>query len=227
MVDCTLKEHRIFKSNMKEKEIILAGGGGHCMSVIESLEHSGGYRILGISDLEDKKGRELLGYKVLWSDQQLALMISETVGFLVTLGHIKTPIHRRRVFESLKAINALIYKHIDVDAIVSSRALIGDGTVVLRKAFVNAGAVVGENCIINSGAMVEHSSIIGNHVHISTGVIINGDCTVGDGCFVGSGAIVSNGVNICANTLIGAGSVVYRDITRPGTYMGNPVRFVK
>ena len=197
------------------------------MSVIESLEHSGRCRILGISDLEDKIGSELLGYKVLWSDQQLASMISETVGFMVTLGHIKTPNPRIRMFESLRAMNAFIYTHIDVDAIVSSRAFIGDGTVVLRKAFVNAGAVVGENCIINSGAMVEHSSTIGNHVHISTGAIINGDCSVGDGCFIGSGAIVSNGVSICADTLIGAGSVVYRNITHPGTYVGNPARFVK
>ena len=211
---------------MKEKDIILIGGGGHCMSVIESLESSGGYHILGISDLENKIGNELMGYKVLWTDRQLELVVNETMGCLVTIGHIKTPDRRIRLFENLRAMNALIYKHIDVDANVSSYAVIGDGTVVLRKAFVNAGVVIGENCILNSGAIIEHGTTIGRHVHISTGAIINGNCTVGDGSFVGSGAIVSNRIKICANALIGAGSFVLHDITRPGTYMGYPARFV-
>ena len=75
--------------------------------------------------------------------------------------------------------------------------------------------------------MLFRSSIIGDHVHVSTGAIVNGDCEIGDGCFIGSGAIISNGVKICSGTLIGAGSVVLRDISVSGTYMGNPVRFIK
>lgn len=212
---------------MENKEIILVGGGGHCISVIESLERSGKYHIRGISDVREKIGEEISGYKILWSDDQLSTMINFDVEFLITVGHIKSPRIRRRLFVELMALKVKFCTLIDNHAVVSPRARIGDGTVILRNAFVNAGAIIGANCIINTGAMIEHSSIIGNHVHISTGVIINGDCTVGDGCFVGSGAIVSNGVSICANTLIGAGSVVYRDITIPGTYMGNPVRFIK
>ena len=210
---------------MKDKDIILIGAGGHCMSVIESLENSGGYHILGISDLEDKIGNELLGYEVLWTDQELASLVNESMGFLITIGHIKTLAHRIRLFEYLRSINAVVYKHIDVDAIISSHAVIGDGTVVLRKAFVNAGVVIGENCILNSGVIIEHGSFIGNHVNVSIGAIINGNCTIGNGCFIGSGVIISDKVSICANVLIGAGSVVLRDITRPGIYKGHPAHF--
>ena len=33
-------------------------------------------------------------------------------------------------------------------------------------------------------------------------------------------------VDICSNVTIGAGAVVTRDITHPGTYVGNPARRV-
>lgn len=212
---------------MENKEIILVGGGGHCISVIESLERSGKYSIKGISDVREKIGEEISGYKILWADDQLSTMIVDDVEFLITVGHIKSPRIRQRLFEELLALKVRFCTLIDNHAVVSPRARIGDGTVILRNAFVNAGAVIGANCIINSGAMIEHGSTVGDHVHISTGAIVNGDCQVGNGCFIGSGAIISNGVSICDNTLISAGSVVFRDITTPGTYMGNPVRFVK
>jgi sugar O-acyltransferase (sialic acid O-acetyltransferase NeuD family) len=212
---------------MKNKEIILVGGGGHCISVIESLESAGTFRIKGISDVREKIGEKLSGYEILWADDQFSALISDEVEFLITVGHIKSPHIRRRLFEELVALKARFCTLIDPHSNVSHRALIGDGTAILRNVFVNAGATIGVNCIINSGAMIEHGSTIGNHVHISTGAIVNGDCQVGDGCFVGSGAIISNGVSICNDTLVSAGSVVFRDITTPGTYMGNPVRFVK
>lgn len=212
---------------MEIKEIILVGGGGHCISVIESIENAGKYRIKGISDLRGRIGEKISGYKILWADDQLSALISDKVEFLITVGHIKSPHIRRRLFEELVAMQASFFTLIDPHSDVSDRAFIGDGTVILRNAFVNAGAVIGANCIINSGAMIEHGSTIGNHVHISTGAIVNGDCQVGDGCFVASGAIISNGVSICNDVLVSAGSVVFRDITTPGTYMGNPVRFVK
>ncbi|MDY0101447.1 MAG: acetyltransferase [Lentimicrobium sp.] len=212
---------------MENKQIILVGGGGHCISVIESLERSGKYTIKGISDVREKIGQRLLGYDIRWADDQLSAMISDDVEFLITIGHIKSPQIRKRLFEELWALKVRFFTLIDTHAVVSPRAVIGDGTVILRNAFVNAGAVIGLNCIINSGAMIEHGSTVGDHVHISTGAIVNGDCKVGNGCFVGSGAIISNGVSICDDTLISAGSVVFRDINTPGTYMGNPVRFVK
>lgn len=212
---------------MDKKKIILVGGGGHCISVIESLERSGNYIIAGISDLKERVGESISGHQILLEDHQLHALIREDIEFLITIGHIKSPLLRMLTYDRLKSINAKFLTLIDPDALVSERAAIGEGTVILRNCFVNAGAQIGVNCIINTGAMIEHTSLIGNHVHISTGAIVNGDCEIGDGCFIGSGAMISNGVKICPGTLIGAGSVVFRDISVSGTYMGNPVRFLK
>jgi len=212
---------------MSQISIVLLGGGGHCHSVIESIEKSGEFRIEGISEPSPHTGATVCGYPVMATDDDIPRLAELGHAFLITIGHIRNPLPRQKLFELLKSLNANIVKVIDPTAVVSERAVIGEGTVILRHAFVNAGAEIGSNCIINTGAMVEHDSKIGNHVHISTGAIVNGDCTIGDKCFIGSGAIISNNLSICENTMVGAGAVVLNSITKSGTYLGNPASFIK
>jgi len=211
----------------KINNLILVGGGGHCKSVIESVESEGKYKIAGISDIATRKGISISGYPVIYADEELEALVNKDFKFLITVGQIRNPLPRRMLYEKLKSAGAGMATILDPTAIISPRATIGEGCVILRQTFVNAGVVIGENCILNTGAIVEHDSIIGSHVHISTKAIVNGDCHIGDNCFIGSGAIISNGVSICADTLIGAGTVVFKSITQPGTYMGNPARKIK
>ena len=49
--------------------------------------------------------------------------------------------------------------------------------------------------------------------------------TIGDNVLIGSNATILP-VDICSNVTIGAGAVVTKDITQPGTYVGNPARRV-
>ena len=212
---------------MNKINLVLLGGGGHCHSVIESIEQSENYSIAGILEPPPIIGELISGYPVIGTDDAIPELVAKGMSFIVTVGHIKNPSPRRKLFDLLKSHKATIVTIIDPTAAVSRRALIGDGTVVLRHAFVNAGTRIGHNCIINTGAMVEHDSNIGNHVHISTGAIVNGDCTIGDNCFIGSGAVLSNNISICSDVIIGAGSVVLRSVKEPGTYMGNPARLIK
>lgn len=212
---------------MNRNKLFLLGGGGHCKSVIESIEAEGKYEIAGISEMPERLGESFSGYPVNATDSDLERLTAEGYSFLITVGQIRNPLPRKRLFEKLKSLGAEVASICDPAAVVSSRSSIGEGTVILRHSFVNSGAVIGHNCIINSGAIVEHDTIIGNNVHISTRAIVNGDCKVGDNCFIGSGAIIINGVSICADTLIGASAVVFRSIHIPGTYVGNPATLVK
>ena len=54
-----------------QKNLILLGGGGHCKSVIDVAE-AAGYNILGILDRPDEVGKEVLGYKVIGTDDDIA-----------------------------------------------------------------------------------------------------------------------------------------------------------
>ena len=52
------------------RPLILIGGGGHCKSVIEAAE-SAGYSILGVLDMPEEVGKEILSTKVIGTDDDI------------------------------------------------------------------------------------------------------------------------------------------------------------
>ena len=189
-----------------DKPIILIGGGGHCKSVIDVAE-SAGYSIMGILDRPEKIGQEVLGYKVLGSDDDISEFV-EKAEFIITVGQIKSNSARHRIAECIEKSGGKLATIIASDAYVSKYAEVGEGTVVLHKAFVNAGARVGKNCIINTMVNIEHDAQIGDFCHISTGTMVNGETKIGHDTFVGSGSTLYNCIEIADNSIIPAGSVV-------------------
>lgn len=202
------------------KPLVLIGGGGHCQSVIEVAE-SCGRTIRGILDVPAEVGREVLGYPIIGTDDEIA-NYAASCEFVITVGFIKDSSLRIRLYEKVLAAGGELATLIASTAYVSRHAVIGKGTVVMHHAFVNAGAEVSENVILNTGCNIEHGVHIGRQCHISTGVMVNGDCNVGDKCFIGSQSVLANAVSICNDVLVGAGSFVRKSILKPGVYSGNP-----
>jgi len=195
------------------KQIILIGGGGHCGACIDVIEALGGYKIVGIVDkvLEDPK--VLSKYPWIGSDEDLPQLLMQTSTAMVTVGQIKTPETRMRLYLLLKSLGANFPVIQSPIAYRSPNSTIGDGTILMHGSVVNAGAKVAENCIINSQALIEHDVEISAHCHISTGAKINGGVFIDSGCFIGSGAILKEGIRIGKNVIIGAGQVVLQDIS--------------
>ena len=196
---------------MKEK-IILTGGGGHCRSCIDVIEQEGKYRIAGIVDLPEKLHQKILGYEIIATDDDLPQLLKEYKNFLITLGQIKTPEKRIRIFQTLKESGAKLPVIISPLAYVSKHAEIGDGTIIMHHALINTGAKIGSNCIINNKALIEHDAIIGDHCHIATGATINGGVKVGRGTFFGSNAVCKEYIEIGENAVIGCGAKIIKNI---------------
>lgn len=206
------------------KRIILIGGGGHCKSVIDVIEAGGVYEIDGILDLQENVGKQILGYTITGTDNDIEALAATGRSFVITLGQIKSSALRQKTYARLEACDAAIATVIAPTAYVSRHATLGAGTVVLHHATVNAGAVIGLNNIINTGCNIEHDVRTGNHCHIATHAVLNGDCQLGDGVFVGSNSVLAQGSLICNYAVIGAGAVVYKNIEEEGTYAGNPAK---
>lgn len=202
------------------KKIILIGGGGHCKSIIEVAE-SIGYQILGILDIPSEVGKEVLGYRIIGTDDDIPLYV-EQAEFVVTVGHIKDASLRVLLHEKVKSAGGKLAVLIASTAHVSRHAEIGEGTVVMHYAMVNAAAKVGAGCILNTYCNIEHDAIIGDFCHISTGTMINGACHVGREVFVGSQSVMANGTSICDGCVIGAGSLIRKPFKIKGVYSGNP-----
>jgi sugar O-acyltransferase (sialic acid O-acetyltransferase NeuD family) len=207
------------------KPLILIGGGGHCKSVIDVAE-SAGYTILGIMDRPEEAGKNVLGYKVIGTDAEMA-KFADQAEFVVTVGQIKSPDLRIKLHRMLADAGCQLATIIAPTAHVSKYASVGEGTVVLHQAVINADAKIGKGCIINTFANIEHDVIVGDYCHISTGAMINGGTKVGDGTFVGSQSVINQCVTVCEGAVIASGSVVNKDIDECGMYAGNPIKRYK
>lgn len=195
---------------IEKPNIILVGGGGHCVSVIDVIEQKGKYNIKGIIDIKENIGKNVLGYKIIGSDNDLQDLFLSCPNAIVSVGQIKSSALRIHLFQKLKTIGYHLPIVISPLAYVSKYALIGEGSIIMHQALVNAGAKIGKNCIVNTKANIEHGVVINDFCHISTGAIVNGDCVIGRGTFIGSNATISNGVTIPPNSIISAGEFVKR-----------------
>lgn len=194
------------------KPLLLIGGGGHCHSCIDVIEASGNYQIAGLVQ-PNGASEMVLGYSVIGSDKDLPELLKDTKLALITVGQIKTPKTRIRLYRMLKKLKAELPVVISPKSYCSKYCVVGEGSIIMHGAIINAGARIGNNCIVNSQALVEHDATIDDHCHISTGARVNGNVTIGKGSFIGSGAVIKEGVRVGENVIIGAGQVVLQHVT--------------
>ncbi len=196
---------------MTHAAILLVGAGGHAAACIDVIEQHGAFAVAGLIGVAGEIGQTIAGYSVLATDDELGALVANCGRALVTVGQIKTPEPRIRLFDQLLRLGCGLPTIVSPRAYVSPRARLGEGTIVMHGAIVNAGASIGRNCIINSMALVEHDAFVDDHCHIATAAAVNGDVRIGAGTFVGSHSTIRQGVRIGARCVIGMSEPVLRD----------------
>ncbi len=191
-----------------KNEIILVGGGGHCKSVIDVIELEGRFKIFGIIDKSSSIGSSILGYPVIGNDSDLPNLKGRFKYALVTIGQIKSPALRIKLFNLLYELKFTLPNIISPKAYVSKHASLGKGIVIMHNVIINANSKIGDNCIINSKALIEHDCLVAKHCHISTSAIINGGVKIKTGCFIGSNSTIKEMITIKKNSIISAGNFV-------------------
>jgi len=190
---------------MKEK-IVLIGGGGHCRSVIDVIELTDKYEIIGIIDTKENIGKKVLDYTNIGCDDDLETIFETCQNAIITVGHIKSNDLRLKLFKKVKQIGFNLPVIISPIAYVSKHSFIDKGTIIMHHALINANVKIGKNCIINSKALVEHDVIIEDNCHISTASVLNGGVVVKENSFFGSNSVSKEYIEITG--FIKAGSLV-------------------
>jgi sugar O-acyltransferase (sialic acid O-acetyltransferase NeuD family) len=188
--------------------LLLIGCGGHASSLIDVVESSCRWHVLGLVGLPEQVGENVLGYPVLGCDQDLPSLRQQCDHALLAVGQIGLAAQRQRLGDELKRLEFGLPVVISGRAHVSRHAQLGSGTSVGHGAIVNAGACVGDHCILNSNALIEHDAVIGDYCHISTGALVNGGTRIGASSFIGSGAVLREALNLPPQTVISAGKRV-------------------
>lgn len=193
--------------------MILYGASGHCKVIIDILE-AYGVKIDHVVD-DNPQITELLGYEVRRN-------VGEYGQAIVSIGASEI---RKKIVEELKVGEYLTAVH--PSAVVSPRAKIGEGTVVMQGTVIQSCAEIGKHVIVNTGASVDHDCKIGDFVHIAPHATVLGGVEIGEGTWVGAGAVIKQYLKIGANCMIGAGAVVIADVPDGTTVVGVPAREIK
>lgn len=188
--------------------MILYGASGHGKVIIDILE-ANNTPIDYIVD-DNPQVNEVLGYEV----RRNTGSYDEAI---ISIGSAEI---RRKIVESIDVKKYPVAMH--PTAVVSPRAKIGEGTVVMQGAIIQTCVEIGKHCIINTGASVDHECRIGDYVHIAPHATLSGDVEVGDGTWVGAGAVVKQCIRIGRNCMIGAGAIVVKDVPDGVTIIGVP-----
>lgn len=190
---------------MFKQKLVLIGGGGHSLSVMDIAEDMPDLEIAGFVDVTADAELSRFGVGYLGTDDCIPNLIEAGHTFHIAIGQLVSPEVRQRSFGVVKGLGAPLLTVAAQTAYISDHSLLGQGVFVGHRAIINAGAQIGANCILNTGCVVEHGAVIGSHCHIAPGAIILGNAMIGEGSFVGAGAVIRESVVLDAGTVVSAG----------------------
>lgn len=202
-------------------DLVLIGGGGHALSVMEMLPE--GLVPSGYVDIADVAAMPLP--RIGDDDSFIASATPARVLITMVSGRACSLAARRRLIDRYADYDSPAV--IAPTAVVAGGVALGKGTVVFHRAVVNVGTVTGVHCVVNTGAIIEHGCRLGNNVFVGPGAVLCGGVTVGDNVYIGANATLRPGVAICPDSVIGLGAAVVADVVEPGTYVGIPARKIK
>jgi sugar O-acyltransferase (sialic acid O-acetyltransferase NeuD family) len=204
--------------------LLLLGGGGHCVSVADTILRCGKYEEIGIVQNEHRDALFDI-IPVIGNDDDLPRLLSAgyTHAF-ITVGSIGDISIRKYLFNKIKSLGFYIPNIIDPSSIIGKNVVMGTGSFIGKNAIINAGCILGQAVIINTAAVVEHNCTIANYVHISPSATLCGNVMVGVGSHIGAGAVIRQGVKIGEKCIIGMGSVVIKDVPDGTIVAGNPAK---
>ncbi|MCM1217010.1 MAG: acetyltransferase [Lachnospiraceae bacterium] len=195
------------------EDIILLGLGGHAHSVVDSIERTGEYNIIGFLDTEEMQGKKFMDYCVLDTDDAMKKYFCKGIKkAFITIGFMGHGNIRNYLYQQLKDIGYIIPNIIDNTANVSTNVELEDGIFVGKNAVINSNARIRKMCIINTGAIVEHDCVVDEFSHIAVGSVLCGRVLIGKQTLIGANATVIQERKIGNYCIIGAGTVVRKDV---------------
>ena len=195
-----------------KKKILVIGSGGHASSLIDLIESTKQFKIIGIICDKRKKGDKFLRYKILGDDKYLKSLKRDKPYVSLGFSLYKNLSVYKKKYLAIEKMGFKIPKIISPFAYVSKSANLNDGVNIFHGVIINNNCKIGKGVTINSKTLIEHDCKIDSFSHISTGCVLNGNIRIKEKTFVGSGTIIKENIKIYKKKFIKIGSLIIKNL---------------
>jgi len=138
---------------------------------------------------------------------------------------ITDPFVKQRFVASLRG-KVNFFTYVAPSVLLGKYTKIGEGCIICSNCIISTNTVVGSFITINSGSQIGHDCVLEPYSSLMAHVDLGGYVKIGRCVFMGTKSTVIPSKTIGEKIVIGAGAVVIKNITKPGTYFGNPAKLI-
>ena len=208
---------------MKNKALIIIGGGGHAAALAEILLKQN-KKIVGIVAPELIATSNVFeNIEFFYNDDDILKFKPEDILLVNGIGSMPYKSLREDVYTRFKKLGYEFATVIADSALVSDYSTLECGVQVMNNCVVNIGSKVGENTIINTSTSIDHDCTIGTHCHLAPRTTLSGQVVIKNNVHVATGVNVINNITIGHNTIIGVGANITKTIPAKSIVYGTRV----
>ncbi len=203
--------------------MVVAGASGHALECFDILAKEPLPALLEFFDDLTKEILVLDKYPIISQQSQIEIHFAQDPRFILAVGNPKL---RLMFYEMFTSYGGQMVNLFGSNNTVSEFADYSSADI-LNNCFISSKAVIGKGTMINTGAQVHHEVIVGEFCEISPRAVLLGASQIGNQTRIGANATVLPKVKIGNHAIIGAGSVITKDVPDHVTVVGVPGRVIK
>ena len=210
-------------------KIVIIGGRGNGTVIASTIEDCkrAGNNIECIGFLNDNE-KEINGYPVLGGiKDKFWQKLPADYFFIYALSNVKQASER---FDILLHLNIPIDRYATIihpTAVVSNKAKLGKGVVLMPYTVVSPNAIIGNHSQMYAQSFIGHDSELEEMVFVANNASIGGRILIKNGAHIGSNSSILERLIINEFSVIGLASNVLTNVEPFSVYVGNPAKKVK
>jgi len=209
-------------------KIVIIGGRGNGTVIASTIEDckTAGQDLECAGFLNDNE-QEVNGYPVLgpisldgWQ------RLPAEYRFIFAMSNIKLAHQRHEMLKKLEIPAERYATVVHPSAVVSGKAKLGHGVVLMPLTLVSPNAVVGNHSQMYAQSFIGHDSAMDEMVFVANNASIGGRVHIEDGAHIGSNCSIVERITLGKYCIVGLGSVVLKSVEPFEKVVGNPARSI-
>lgn len=222
-----LKKKAVEKTIGLDSRVVIIGYNKLAESVIDILELTETYHIVGVIAMEENTNPFITTHKIYAGLKEL-LILTKKENIQYVLICLEDGKHRKDISEyiqqsypELKFINV-----IHPSAVLGKNVILGKGNIIGARTVINSDCIIGDFCLIKSQISIGHDCRIDNFVTIKTGVTVGGMVSIGNHSSIGSKSNIINNLIIGENCFIKESALVLKSVPDGAILEGVPGKII-